>query len=104
MRIFDIQKIKVYPYEKREKNVLFACKDFKARIIQLLPGKEIPYCDMPSWVLFLCLRGEARVEINSKAKTIRKGQLLISEPGRFSMKTEKGVRLVGIQIPGGKNV
>ena len=104
MRIFDIQKIKAYPYEEREKNVLFACKGFKTRIIQLSPGKEIPSCDMPSWVLFLCLRGEARVQINSKKKAIRKGQLLISEPGKFSMKTEKGVRIIGIQIPEGKNV
>ena len=72
MRIFDIQKIKAYPYEEREKNVLYACKDFKTRIIQLLPGKEIPSCDMPSWVLFLCLREKHEYRLTQRKKLSEK--------------------------------
>jgi len=40
MKAFDLSQIKAFPYEKREKNVLFQTEEFKTRIIELPPGGE----------------------------------------------------------------
>ena len=98
MQIFDLKAMVSYPYEERDKNVFYKAKEFKARIIELPQGGEIPTCEMASYVVFYVLEGEAEVKINQKKATIKEGQCLITEPATLSMKTKKGVKIMGIQI------
>ncbi len=97
-QVFDLKAMVSYPYEERDKNVFYKAKEFKARIIELPPGGEIPTCEMTSHVIFYVLEGEAEVKVNLEKATIKEGQCLITEPATLSMKTEKGVRMMGIQI------
>jgi len=98
MKVFDLNKISAFPYEQREKNVFYQAKEFKTRIIELPPGGQIPTCEMVSHVIFYVLGGEARVTVNSKTVELKEKQCLITEPATLSMTTEKGVRLMGIQV------
>lgn len=102
MKVFDLNKIAASPYEQREKNVFYQAKEFKTRIIELPPGGEMPICEMVSHVIFYVLNGEARVTVNSETVDLKEKQCLITEPATLSMTTEKGVRLLGIQVT--KNV
>ena len=97
-QVFDLKAMVSYPYEERDKNVFYKAKEFKARIIELPPGGEIPNCEMASHVIFYVLEGKAEVKVNLEKATIKAGQCLITEPATLSMKTEKGVRMMGIQI------
>jgi mannose-6-phosphate isomerase-like protein (cupin superfamily) len=54
---------------------------------------------MASHVLFYVVQGEAEVQVNQEVATIKEGQCLVSEPATLSMKTEAGVKILGIQIP-----
>ena len=58
----------------------------------------MPICEMASHVIFYVLNGEARVTVNSETVEIKEKQCFITEPATLSMTTEKGVRLMGIQI------
>ena len=98
MNVFDLKKIAAFPYEQREKNVFYQAKEFKTRIIELPPGGEMPICEMASHVIFYILNGEARVTVNSETVGLKEKQCLITEPATLSMTTEKGVKLMGIQI------
>ena len=98
MKVFDLNEIAALPYEQREKNVFYQTKEFKTRIVELPPGGEMPTCEMASHVIFYVLDGEARVTVNSEAVELKEKQCLITEPATISMKTENGVRLMGIQI------
>lgn len=98
MKIFDLYKMKSFPYEKRDKNVFYHSKEFKTRIIDLSAGEEIPECVMASYVIFLVLQGEAIVTVDSKDSVIDAGKCLISEPAVLSLKTKNGVKIMGIQI------
>ena len=99
MKIFDLNKIQSFSYEQRDKNVFYLTKEFKARIINLQAGEEIPECKMTSYVIFLVLQGEAIVAVNSEESVIDAGKCLISEPvALLSLKTKNGVRIMGIQI------
>jgi len=98
MRVFDLNEMLAYPYDEREKNVFYQTKEFKARIIELPPGGQIPTCEMASHVIFYVLGGEARVMVNSEFVVLKEKQCLITEPATISMKTENGVRLMGMQI------
>ena len=98
MQIFDLNKIKSFPYEKRDKNVFYLTKEFKTRIINLAAGEEIPECEMASYVIFYIIEGEAIVTVNSEEKVINAGKCLISEPAILSLNTNHGVKILGIQI------
>lgn len=98
MQIFDLKAFDTYPYKKREKNVFFKSEQFKARIIKLKAGGEIPTCQMESNVVFYVLDGTAEVSVNNEKKIIKEGQCMITEPATLSLKTEGGVKIVGFQI------
>ena len=98
MKIFDLYKMKSFPYEERDKNVFYHSREFKTRIINLSAGEEIPECEMASYVIFLVLQGEATVRVNSEESVIDAGKCLISEPAVLSLKTKNGVKIMGIQI------
>ena len=87
-----------YPYEERDRNVFYKAKEFKVRIIELPPGGEMPICEMASHVIFNVIKGAAEVTVNREKVTIAEGQCLISAPATMSMKTEDGVKIMGIQI------
>ena len=98
MKVFDLNEMDASPYEQREKNVFYQVKEFQTRIVELPPGGEMPTCEMASYVIFYVLNGEVRVTVNSERAQLKEKQCLITEPATLSMRTEKGVRLMGIQI------
>jgi len=98
VKVFDLNKMAAFLYEQREKNVFYQTKEFKTRIIELPPGGQMPTCEMASHVIFYVINGEARVTVNSETVELKEKQCLITEPATISMKTESGVRLMGIQI------
>jgi quercetin dioxygenase-like cupin family protein len=87
-----------YPYEERDKNVFYKAKEFKARIIELPPGGEMPTCEMLSYVIFYFIKGTAEAKVNQEKIILKEGQCLITEPAILSMKTQEGVKMMGIQI------
>ena len=52
MQVFNLKEMTSYPYEERDRNVFYKAEEFKARIIELPPGGEMPTCDMASYVIF----------------------------------------------------
>ncbi len=97
-QVFDIKTMASYPYEERDKNVFYKTKEFKTRLVELLPGGEIPICEMASYVIFFVVTGVAEVRINQEIVIIEEGQCLIAEPATLSMKTENGVKIMATQI------
>ena len=87
-----------FPYEQREKNVFHQTEEFKTRIIELPPSGKMPTCEMASYVIFYVLDGEVRVTVNSETVVLKDKHCLITEPATISMMTEKGAKLMGIQI------
>ena len=98
MEIFDLCKIKSFPYKQRNKNVFYMTDEFKTRIINLAADEEIPECEMASFVIFYVIEGEAIITVNSVEKVINAGKCLISEPAVLSLKTKSGVKILGVQI------
>ena len=98
MQVFDPKTIISYPYEERDKNVFYKAKEFKARIIELPPGGEMPTCAMASYVIFYVIEGAAEVKVNQEKANIKEGQCLITEPAMLSLRTNDGVKIMGIQV------
>ncbi|MFP4457123.1 MAG: hypothetical protein ACLFPS_05630 [Clostridia bacterium] len=98
MKIFDLLNMKAEDYVHRNANVFFQNDQFKTRIIELEKNGMIPPCDMDSFVLFLVLEGKVNLSKNDNSKEICEGQLFISEPAQFSMKSTDGAKILGIQI------
>ena len=98
MQVFDVKGMVAYPYEERDRNVFYTAKEFKARIIELPPGGEIPTCEMGSYVIFYVVEGMAEVRVNQEKVTIEEGQCLITEPATLSMRTNDGVKIMGIPV------
>ena len=98
MKVFDLNEMMAHRYEEREKNVFYQTEEFKTRIIELPAGGKMPTCEMAFHVIFYVLDGEANVTVNSDTVALKEKQCLITEPATISMKTENGVRLMGIQI------
>jgi len=98
MKVFDIKKMKAYPYEQRQKNVFYKAEEFKARIIELPAGGEMPLCKMESHVIFFVVKGEAQVTVDRNTSIIKEGNILVAPPATLSMKTKKGIKIVGIQV------
>lgn len=98
MKVFNLNEMRVFPYEQRDKNVFFQTEEFKTRIIELPPGGQMPSCEMASYVIFYVLDGEVKVTVNSETAELKEKHCLMTEPATISMMTENGVRLLGIQI------
>ena len=100
--VFDLKAMPAFPYEQREKNVFVSKPGFKARIIDLPPGGNMPECDMPAAVLFSVVSGQAEITVDGVTTPLGEGMCLIGEPGRYSMRTVTGVRLLGVQLAAGQ--
>jgi quercetin dioxygenase-like cupin family protein len=98
MKKFDIAGMETFGYDQREKNVFYQTREFKMRVIGLAPGESLPECEMASHVVFICLEGEAEVNVGQEKISLSTGQGLVTEPATVSMKTETSARLLGIQI------
>lgn len=98
MNVFDLNTMKSYPYEQRDKNVFYRTPEFKARIVELPPGGKMPECEMESYVVFTVIEGTAMVEVNQQATRLHAGQCLITEPATLSMTTDSGVKILGLQV------
>ncbi|MBC8390787.1 MAG: hypothetical protein H8E13_22390 [Actinobacteria bacterium] len=98
MQLFNLKTMKSYPYEERDKNVFYKVKEFKTRIIELPPDGEMPTCEMLSYVIFYVIKGTAEAKVNQEKIILKEGQCLITEPAILSMKTQDGVKMMGIQI------
>ncbi len=98
MQVFDLKTKITYPYGERDKNVFYKADEFKARIIELLPGGEMPTCKMASYVIFNVIEGSAEVKVNQEEIHIKEGMCLITEPATLSMRTKDGVKIMGIQV------
>lgn len=98
MHIYDLNKIKPFPYAQRDKNVFFESHAFKTRLIELQAGESIPECQMPSYVMFVVLKGEAVVTVDAEEAILPEGSCLITEPAKLELRSDKGVRILGIQI------
>ncbi|RUT73118.1 hypothetical protein [Ancylomarina longa] len=98
MEILDFTKIAGFPYAERQKNVLYKTDDFKIRIIDLPENGTISECDMIAHVVFVVMYGQVDVTVNGKEYRLSEKQSLASEPATFSMRTENGAKLMGIQI------
>ena len=69
MKIFDLNDSNVYPFEERDKNVLFC----------VLQGKGI-------------------ITVNEKSNEVKPHSLLITPPATISMMSDEGMKVLGIQI------
>ncbi len=98
MKVYDLKSESSHPYGERDKNVFYKAEQFKARIVELPSGGEMPTCEMNSHVVFYVISGAAEVSVNGESAILEEGQCLITEPATLSMKTEDGVRMMGIQI------
>ena len=98
MKVFDVKKIEIFPYEQREKNIFYKAPQFKMRIIDLPAGGEMPECKMESHVIFDVTDGSADVTVNGETRMVLPGQALVTEPAVLSMKTASGVKIMGIQV------
>ena len=98
MQVFDLKTMISHPYEERDKNVFYRAKEFKARIIELPPGGEMPTCEMVSYVIFYVVKGAAEFTVNQEKVNIKAGQCLITDPATLAMKTNDGVKIMGIQV------
>jgi quercetin dioxygenase-like cupin family protein len=98
MEIFDLHDIDVHPFEERDKNVLFQSETFKVRLIQVEAGGEIPPCAMAMNVIFCVLQGKGLITVNDQSNQVKPHSLIVAPPATISMKSNEGMRLLGIQI------
>jgi len=100
MRKFDIVRMQAHEYDQRGKNVFYETPEFKLRVIDLAPRESLPQRKMASYVVFVCMEGEAEVGVGGEEMTVCRGQCLVTEPATVAMSTQGGARLLGIQIHG----
>lgn len=98
MKIFNTKTLQAFPFSERHKNVFYQVDEFKMRIIELENGQQLPDCQMESYVVFSLVSGEMEVTVDNQKSLLKEGELLVSEPAKFSMQALKASRLVGIQI------
>jgi len=98
MEIFDLNHILVHPFEERNRNVLFQNETFKIRLIQLEAGGEIVPCAMAMNVVFCVLQGQGIITVNGKTNEVKPHSLVVTPPATISMKSDEGMRVLGIQI------
>lgn len=95
MEIFDLE-------EMEEKQAIHVEDEFKLRHIILSERERIPPCEMSTYVIFVVFHGEADITVDDESVTLSKGEGLITEPATLSMKTKKGVKILGLQISKGE--
>ncbi len=93
MEVFNLKKME-------GKKQIFERDEFKIRHIQLPEEGKIPPCKMSSYVIFNVINGEVDVTVNDEEVNLKDGQCLVTAPATLSMKTKKGVKMLGIQISG----
>jgi len=98
MKIFDLMNLEAKGYEKRNVNVFFKNDIFKTRVIVLEAGGKIPECQMDSYVLFYVVKGEVILNKNNESSILKENQVFISEPAVLSMESDRGARIMGVQI------
>ena len=98
IQVFNLKTIKSHPYNERDKNVFYKANEFKTRIIELPPGGEMPTCEMASYVVFYVIKGTIEIKVNQEKTILKEGQCLITEPATLTMKTQNGVKVMGVQI------
>ena len=90
-----------FPYEQRDKNVLYETGSFKTRIIELAEGEKLPPdepCAMASDVIFYIISGRIGLNINDEYAEVTRDQCVISEPALYQMEAKEPSKLLGIQI------
>lgn len=97
-KIFDFNKLSGLPYVERHKNVLYKTEDFKLRVIDLQEKGFVPECTMDTHVVFVIMQGQVDITINGNVHHLSEKQSLVSGPAVFSMNTDKGAKLMGVQI------
>lgn len=106
MKTFNLNEIKAYSYEQRDKNVLYKTDNFKTRIIELKEGEKLPPgepCEMESDVIFYVISGKIGITINGEYDELEKDHCVISEPGSYQMEAKAPAKIMGIQIQKTKN-
>lgn len=101
MKMFDLQALSAFPYEQRDKNVLYHGESFKTRIIELKEGEKLPPgepCVMETYVIFYIVSGRIGLNINNEYAEAGKYQCIISEPANYQMKALEHSKILGIQI------
>ncbi len=98
MKIFDTKTLQAFPYSERQRNVFFQVDEFKMRIIELEKDQQLPECQMNSYVIFSLVSEEVEVMVNNEKSLLKEGELLVSEPAKFSVYALKPSHVVGIQI------
>jgi len=101
MKIFDLQSTSAYPYEQRDKNVLYQGETFKTRIIELKEGEKLPPdepCKMETSVIFYIVSGRIGLSIDKEYTEAGKDQCVISEPALYQMEALEPTKILGVQI------
>jgi mannose-6-phosphate isomerase-like protein (cupin superfamily) len=96
--VFDLETLPAYRWAERQKNVFFAGRGFRTRIVELAPGETQPGCRMESSVIFVALRGEGRVRVDGTEFALADGKCLVTAPATVEMSSARGARLLGIQV------
>lgn len=98
MNTFDTDAGKTELHSGKKTEVIHQASNFKIRIVELLPGENIPPCEMASSVIFHVLSGAVDITSDGETASIKEGQGMVSEPATISMNSKTGARLLGIQI------
>ena len=98
MEIFDLKNIKKGPNKEQMSILLFEKDGVKLRTIIIGSGEKIPTCDMTYRVIFHVVLGSVEITVNDEVHNLQEGFCLTTEPAKISMRSEKGSRLLGIQI------
>ena len=107
MKTFDLQSTSAYPYEQRDKNVLYQGETFKTRIIELKEGEKLPPdepCEMETYVIFYIVSGRIGLNIDNEYSEAEKDQCVISEPANYQMVAIEDTKILGIQIQKSKEL
>ncbi|MBS3814570.1 cupin domain-containing protein [Candidatus Bipolaricaulota bacterium] len=94
MEVTDLKKLS----PKKRAEVFYEAEEFSERLIELPPGGKIPPCVMDTYVSFYVISGKAVVSVDDKKTDLQEGECMITEPATLEMKTEKGVKTLGIQV------
>lgn len=97
MKVVDLEELK--PEEGSE--IFYEADEFSGRIIELPAGGKMPPCDMDSYVIFYIISGEVVVWADEEKTRLQEGNCLITRPATMKMKTEEGVRILGVQVKKG---
>ena len=101
MKTFDLRSMSAYPYEQRDKNVLYQGETFKTRIIELKEGEKLPPgepCEMETYVIFYIVSGRIGLNIDNEYTEAGKDQCIISEPALYQMEALEPTKILGVQI------